>query len=71
MTRVIDKTNVRSSDKIKHFVNNLDLNSLFITSYQLAEKFAKESGDFELGPLLSTELFEFHSYAMFKNKKQE
>ena len=71
MTRVIDKTNIRSSDKIKYFVNNLDLNSLFITSYQLAEKFAKESGDFELGPLLSTELFEFHSYAMFKNKKQE
>lgn len=41
----------------------IDFNSLAIVSHKLAEKFARDSGDFEVGPLKDTKLVEFHTYA--------
>jgi hypothetical protein len=41
----------------------IDFNSLAIISHKLAEKFARDSGDFDVGPLKDTELVEFHTYA--------
>ncbi len=53
------------------FKRNIDLNALSIISYQLADKFAKKNGDFEVGNLINTELAEFHTYASNVKKKTE
>ena len=47
----------------------IDLNSLAIISHKLAEKFARDSGDFEVGPIEKTDLLEFHTYATNNSKK--
>lgn len=48
---------------------NIDFNALAIISHKLAEKFARDSGDFEVGPLKDTELVEFHTYATTNSKR--
>ena len=40
-----------------------ELDYLSVISYKLAENFANESNEFSLGPLLNTQLLEFHTYA--------
>lgn len=48
---------------------DIDFNALAIISHKLAEKFARDSGDFEVGPLKDTELVEFHTYATTHSKR--
>ena len=52
------------------FTQDIDFNALAIISHKLAEKFARDSGDFEVGPLKDTRLVEFHTYATTQSTKQ-
>ena len=52
------------------FEPEIDFNALAIISHKLAENFARDSGDFEVGPLKDTSLVEFHTYVTMKSTKQ-
>jgi len=52
------------------FEPEIDFNALSIISHKLAENFARDSGDFEVGPLKDTSLVEFHTYVTMKSTKQ-
>lgn len=52
------------------FEPEIDFNALAIVSHKIAEKFARDSGDFEVGPLKDTELTEFHTYATTHSKRR-
>lgn len=52
------------------FEPEIDFNALAIVSHKIAEKFARDSGDFEVGPLKDTELVEFHTYATTHSKRR-
>jgi hypothetical protein len=54
----------------KLITKDIDFNALAIISHKLAEKFARDSGDFEVGPLSATHLVEFHTYAMMQITNQ-
>jgi hypothetical protein len=52
------------------FEPEIDFNALAIISHKLAENFARDSGDFEVGPLKDTGLVEFHTYVTTNSIKQ-
>ena len=52
------------------FEPEIDFNALAIISHKIAEKFARDSGDFEVGPLKDTEIVEFHTYATINSKQK-
>ena len=69
--RILKEIKDKKKSEFNHLVStfsvlpekDIDFNSLAIISHKLAEKFARDSGDFKVGPLKDTELVEFHTYA--------
>ena len=77
--RLLEEMKVEKKEsRFEHLINRLgelpkkdiDFNALAIISHGLAEKFERDSGDFEVGPLKDTRLVEFHTYSTTQSTNQ-